>query len=119
MCEMAINQTRTALDQWHDDNLHVENREAVEDYLCKHPEVLRALREISQNIKAAFKGCQLAVSVCHDSVGSGRYLTLRIKMPAYEDGFFDRLDEVTDGILGEMRPTGGWINVTADFGVQQ
>ena len=104
------------LDQLAASNLALPERDAVEAYLGKHPDLACLLGDMCKKVQTAFgPTAELSLEIYIDPEIDDRYLTLCVRQDAYAADIIDRIDAVSAGFHASLETVSGDFLVTTDF----
>ena len=85
-------------------------------YLRDYPEMTTAICRAAETVTAAVGGAaKLALQVYQDPEIDDQVLTLRVRVPQYDQRVLDALDEAMVACEPVEAKSGGWLVVTTDF----
>ena len=96
--------------------VRAERPEEVAAYLQVHPQLARLIPDVCERARKEFGvGAELVLKIYRDPEIEDRYLTLYVRLPAYDGSITARLDRVTEPFDEALCNVSGHFLVTTDF----
>jgi hypothetical protein len=96
--------------------LVVPSPSEVDAYLHQHPDLRVILPAVAKALRAEFEEpAELALEVYHDPEIEDHYLTLIVRLPAYDRYTMKRIDSVWEKFENDIAKSTGWLTLTTDF----
>ncbi len=97
-------------------DLVVPNPSEVRSYLKEHPEIPGILPALAKATREEFQEpAELSLEVYHDPEIDDHFLTLLVRLPAYDSNTMKRIDSVWGKFEKKICKTSGWLTLTTDF----
>jgi hypothetical protein len=92
------------------------NPSEVDSYLNQHPDLSSILPGLARAARAEFEEpAELSLEVYHDPEIDDHYLTLVVRLPAYDQQTMKRIDAVWGKFEKKIGKSSGWLTLTTDF----
>ena len=89
---------------------------AVRSYLASHRDLAKILPLVCERARREFgQEVELTLKVYRDPEINDRYLTLYVRLAAYDDTTISRMDGVTQDFDEELCSVSGYLLLTTDF----
>ncbi len=96
--------------------IHVENEDAVVQYLLRYPEMASLVVKTCRIVRENLDDAQLTLTHYIDPEIEGYdYLLLKARFEEYASDILDRIEQVESLYLDELAQQQGWLLLTTDF----
>jgi hypothetical protein len=112
----AAQQTERLLDSFQSRQVRIPDREAVGDYLLRHPDMLDLVgHATTAAIERFASDSQLSLELYCDADIEEEYLTVYVRKERYDPDIMDQIDAVAGVFRDSLAGKSGWFLVTTDF----
>jgi hypothetical protein len=86
----------------------------VSEFLCEHPRLCPALKEIAKRTRETFPNATTTIGVYHDPETDDEYLRVQVQPSQPDDTLNEKLDQILNAVSGKFKGVSGWIRLAVE-----
>ena len=99
--------------------VRVQRPWGILEYLSQYPGLIDVVPKAVEAARAHFPEAQLVMDLYLDPEIEDRYLVLYVRLKAYDDFVWERLEQAESAFIHLLEGTEGWLQLTTDFRVAE